>query len=121
MPFDGEHLKQIIAVTMVFGTPIVIVVAVLIYRLRRARELHATIRELAARGLPIPPELFDEGSSMSPRSMLRYGVTLVAVGIGLIVMFVTQGEADNWGVGAIPLAVGIGYLVLWRLENRAPG
>lgn len=115
---DGESLKQVLAIIGVFGSPVVIVIAVLMFRLSRARELHNTIRQLAEKGIPIPPQLFEE--SNDARRPLRAGVALIALGLGLIVAFLTSDNAALWGVGTIPLLVGVGFLVVWRLENQPP-
>ena len=93
-----------------------IIVMVLDYRHRRTQQLHDTIARLADKGLPIPPELL---TPPLPKSRLRGALTLVGLGIGLMVYFVAQADG-NWGVGAIPLAIGVAQLIAWKLENPTP-
>ncbi len=110
--------------------PIVAIVGGLLYKWNREQMLHETIRQLAAKGQPIPPELL---AGRTPRAgaapaspagpaALRSGVKLVAVGIGLALMFrVMQPNDWLWAIGMIPLCLGLGYLVLWKLESpRTP-
>lgn len=113
---EGETAKQVLAVIGVFGTPVIIVISVLLYKWMRERELHRTIRALVERGQPLPPELFQEREGK--KSPLHNGVLLVAIGLGLIIMFLNGDDPQQWGIGAIPLLVGLGYLLVWRLENR---
>jgi hypothetical protein len=92
---------------------IVIIVLVMDYRHRRTQQLHETVTRLAEKGLPIPPELL---TPPVPKSRLRGALTLVGLGVGLIALFIAQGDG-NWGVGAVPLAIGLAQLVAWKLEN----
>lgn len=104
-------------VAIVFGFPVAIVVVVLIFRQRRNAMLHKTLAAMIDKGVPIPPELLTP-AERRPKSDLRRGITLVATGIGMVVFFALQHE-EVWGLGLIPLLIGIGYLVVWRLDpNR---
>jgi hypothetical protein len=93
---------------------IAIIVLVLDFRHRRTQQLHETVTRLAEKGLPVPPELL---SPPLPKSRLRGALTLVGLGLGLIALFIAQGDSSNWGVGAVPLAIGLAQLVAWKLEN----
>jgi hypothetical protein len=93
---------------------IAIIVLVLDYRHRRAQQLHDTVTRLAEKGLPVPPELL---TPPVPKSRLRGALTLIGLGVGLIALFIAQGDYSNWGVGAVPLAIGLAQLVAWKLEN----
>lgn len=101
---------------MVFVIGLVLVV--LEYRHRRERQLHETVARLAEKGLPVPPELF--ATQSAPKSRLLGALTLIGLGIGLIVFFLASG-GDNWGVGAIPLAIGLAQLLAWKLGQAKVG
>ena len=115
--FAIGSLTELVAVVLIFGTPVIIVSAILSYRWRRARQLNETIVRLAEKGLPIPPELFVEVKTKG-KSPLRTGVILVAVGAGLVCFSASMYNEFPWGIGMIPLLMGIGYLIVWKLENR---
>ena len=93
-----------------------------LYTYYRVRKLRSEERLAAiARGVDIPmePELNQAGRSR------RMGILLVSGAIGYIVTFglIAQIEAnrDVWTaavLGIIPLAVGIGYFVDWKLIHR---
>ena len=109
----------LLAVILVFGTPVIIVIAILIHKARRTAAIHDTVVRLAEKGLPVPPELFVERRPDDMSSALRKGVILVAVGLGLTIFFLTlQDRQAPWGVGMIPLLIGVGYLIVWKLEGR---
>ncbi len=106
-------LVPLFAMVFVIG----VVLVVLEYRHRRDRQLHDTIVHLSEKGLSVPPELLTPQSS--PKSRLHGAMTLVGLGAGLVVLFLAQGDG-NWGIGAVPLAVGLAQLVAWKLEGTKP-
>jgi hypothetical protein len=105
--------------------PIIIVAIVMFSRNVSSRQRHETIGRMIEKGLPVPPELLgpqhDMFATKSPRpSSLRTAFTLMGLGVGLIIFFVAKG-GDNWGIGAIPLAIGLAQLLAWKLEKPQPG
>jgi hypothetical protein len=120
--FDYDGMGGIIAllvVILVFGTPVIIVIAILVHKARRTQRIHDTVVKLAEKGLPIPPDLFVDRASDDGKSSLHKGVILVAVGIGLTIFFLSIPDSRGpWGVGMIPLLIGIGYLIVWKLEGK---
>ena len=121
LDFDSMGgLVALLAVVLVFGTPIIIVIAILMHKASRTRRIHQTVVALAEKGLPVPPDLFIDRPS-DTTSSLHKGVILVAVGLGLVLFFLSLPNRNGpWGVGIIPLLIGIGYLIVWKLEGRKP-
>jgi hypothetical protein len=112
-------IVALLSVVLVFGTPVIIVIAILMHKARRTQRIHETVLRLAEKGLPIPPDLFVDKPPEDMRSSLHKGVVLIAVGLGLTIFFLTIPERNvPWGVGMIPLLIGVGYLIVWRLESR---
>lgn len=120
--FDFDSMKGLVAllaVTLVFGTPIIIVIAILVHKSRRTQRIHQTVVALAEKGLPIPPDLFIDRPPADSTSTLHKGVVLIAVGLGLTIFFLSMTERHApWGVGMIPLLIGVGYLIVWKLEGK---
>lgn len=107
--------------TTLFGAPVLIVAAVMFFSYLKSRSLHRTVRMMVEKGQPVPPELFaTPGSPLKQRNDLRRGVVLSCIGIGLIIFLagVNGGfGGGEWAVGVIPLMVGLGYLLVWKLEG----
>ena len=100
------------AIILGIGAPIALVGLILWYKSRKTRMIHETALRLAEKGQPVPPELFL--GAEEPFSDLRRGVVLVALGLGLA-LFMYQMDKP-WSLGLIPLFMGAGYLVVWKLD-----
>ncbi len=102
--------------TTLFGAPVMIVAAIMFFSYLKSRSLHRTVREMVAKGQPVPPELFaTPGTRIRTRSDLRRGVILVTIGVGLMIFFgaVTDWESGGpWVIGVIPFLIGAAYLAL---------
>ncbi len=86
----------------------------------KSRSLHRTVREMVAKGQEVPASLFAPPPVMKARSDLRRGVVLLMVGLGLMIFFgaVNDWEGGVWSLGVIPFVIGLGYLLVWKLEDR---
>ncbi len=106
-------------VFIVFACPVAIIGVILFYRHRRNLALHKTLAAMIDRGVPIPPELLQPETPVQkePRDDLRGGLVLVGVGLGLI-FFLLALHNHAWGVGFIPLMIGIGRLIAWKLVKK---
>jgi len=102
-------------VFIVFACPVAIVGTILFYRHRRNLVLHKTLAAMIDKGVPIPPELLQP--EKRPKSDLQRAFVLIGVGLGLILFFLAM-HNDVWGVGFIPLLMGIGYLLAWKLAKK---
>src|SRR5262249_25391936 len=89
------------------------------YNSRKDRERHETLRAMIQRGGAIPPELLVPPAKK--QSHWRRGLTLVAGGLGTAI-FVAATPAGNgiWTVGFIPMLIGAGYLISWKLLRPEP-
>jgi len=112
----GE-LIGLTAVVLIFGTPIIIVLSILANRAKRQRMIHDLVLKLAEKGQPIPPELFMDPVVVRQKSDLRSGITLMAIGFGLMGFFYFVGVTEAMGIGFIPLMIGLGYFVAWKIEQ----
>jgi hypothetical protein len=90
-----------------------VIVAFLWFRARRMAQNHETALKLVEKGQPIPESLF--GSGETPYSDLRRGIVLVMLALGLGIFMYTANLP--WSVAAIPLFMGIGYLIVWKLDE----
>jgi Domain of unknown function (DUF6249) len=119
---DGALMAiPIIAIifSMVFGAPVLIVAAIMFFSYLRSRSLHRTVRDMVEKGQAVPPALFAPPPAVRARSDMRRGVVLVMVGFGLMIFFgaVNDWEGGSWAIGIIPFLIGVGHLLVWKLEG----
>lgn len=123
-----KHLAPFAVPLLALCIPIFAIVMRSLERMRRNNNLHATLRHLSEHGTPIPPELLeaatrDQTHSQKPwtaASQLRAGIINVAIGLGLMLLFVAMRPDEDWlwVIGAIPTMIGLGFLLIWRIETR---
>ena len=124
---DDDDLGSIIAIPIIgiifstlFGAPVLVVAAVMFFSYLKSRSLHRTVREMVEKGQEVPAALFAAPPVIRERSDLRRGVVLLMVGFGLMIFFgaVNDWEGGAWSLGVIPFVIGLGYLLVWKLEGR---
>ena len=133
-----------LATLLVFLVPLLIVVLLIWYKLRKNRIANETMLKLAERGVVPPATAMDAVASGTAASVaaaaapaqgnpaydqarylhrrtvwsdLRKGVILCAVGLGLSFWSMLDDGTPN-SVGLILLFVGLGYCLLWFFEDR---
>ena len=101
---------------ILFGTllPVLIVWLALRYKASRNQLVYDTAVKLAEKGQPVPAELF--ANLNPPGSDLRRGFVLVMLGVAICICLYELGVP--WTFGLIPLLMGVGFLIVWRLESR---
>ena len=120
----GERLAvPIVAIVFLtlFGAPVLIVAVIMYFGFSKNRMMHRTIRLMVEKGQPVPPALLaPPPSAVRQRSDMRRGVVLVMVGFGLMLFLgaVNEWEGGAWAIGIIPFLIGVGYLLVWKLEGR---
>lgn len=105
----------------IFGAPVLIIAVILYFGFSKNRMMHRTIRMMAEKGQPIPPALLaPPAPAVRQRSDMRRGVVLCMVGLGLMLFFgaVNEWEGGSWAIGVIPFVIGLGYLLVWKLEGK---
>jgi hypothetical protein len=113
----------IVGITMlaVFGAPVLIVALAGMFIFSASRQRHRTIRMMVEKGQPVPAELLMAPTRATRRhSDMRRGVIWTMVGIGLMVWLgaVNDWEGGAWSFGLIPFLIGLGYLSVWKLEDK---
>ena len=94
--------------------PVMMVGIILWYKTRRNQLLHETALKLVEKGQPVPAALFVD--QREPHSNLRRGVVLIMAGLGISLSLYLFGM-QFWTFGIIPLFMGVGYLIVWKLES----
>ena len=120
MPAEIIPLVGIVFLS-IFGAPVLIVILIGVFSIVVSRSRQRTIRMLVEKGQPVPAELLAPAArSVRRRSDVRRGVVWTMVGLGLMVWLaaVNDWEGGAWSFGLIPFLIGLGYLIIWKLENK---
>jgi hypothetical protein len=126
-----------LVVGSIFLTPVILLVGIIWYKLRKTRLQNEAMLALAARGVvpaaqaadalatgaspaSVAPQVYQQALAVRKRlvwSDLRKGVILSMIGLAFLFYAVTGSGEPSW-VGLVLLFVGAGYIVLWWLEGR---
>ena len=112
-----------IPLVVVLG-PTLIVLIFLRYRYLQTQARYNTLLQLAEKGVDLAPQLLVEPQTV--HSERRRALVLIGAGIGVMATFLAlPGHFDNglsldslWGLGLLPLMIGLGYLASWWLNRR---
>jgi hypothetical protein len=125
---DLRKMNEFVAIPIVaivflsiFGAPVLIVIMIGIFALMGSRMRQRTIRMMVEKGQPVPAELLaPEVRHVRRRSDVRRGVVWTMVGLGLMIWLaaVNDWEGGAWSFGLIPFLIGLGYLIVWKLEGK---
>jgi Domain of unknown function (DUF6249) len=104
----------------IFGAPVLIVGLILYFSFSRQRALHRTVRMMVEKGQPVPEALLNPPPAQRQRSDVRRGVVLTMIGVGVTVFLgaASEWEGGAWTLGLIPLLIGVGYLLVWKLDTK---
>jgi hypothetical protein len=117
-----EFVIPIVAITLltVFGAPVLIVGLIMYFSFSRSRAMHRTVRMMVEKGQPVPEALLNPPPAQRQRSDLRRGVVLTMIGIGVMAFLgaASDWEGGAWTLGLIPFLIGVGYLLVWKLDTK---
>jgi hypothetical protein len=125
---DLRKMREFVAIPIVaivflsiFGAPVLIVIVIGLFALAGSRMRQRTIRMMVEKGQPVPAELLaPEIRAVRRRSDVRRGVIWTMIGLGVMIFFgaVNDWEGGAWSLGLIPFLIGLGYLIVWKLERK---
>jgi Domain of unknown function (DUF6249) len=104
----------------IFGAPVLIVGLILYFSFSKSRALHRTVQMMVEKGQPVPEALLNPPPAQRQRSDLRRGVVLTMIGIGVMAFLgaASEWEGGAWTLGLIPFLIGVGYLLVWKLDTK---
>lgn len=122
-----EPLLMFFIPALVMLSPILITTLVLRYRKHRAEMRYQFLLKLAESGAAIPANL--PGEATPQHCDRRRGIVLLAGGIGISVTLLAlplnyhlgHPMGELWGLGILPMALGLGYLINWALNRNNAG
>jgi Domain of unknown function (DUF6249) len=124
---SDEHIPAIaipivaIVFLSIFGAPVLIVIMIGVFALIISRSRQRTIRMMVEKGQPVPAELLAPHTrAVRQRSDVRRGVIWTMIGLGAMIFLgaVNDWEGGAWSIGLIPFLIGLGYLIVWKLETK---
>lgn len=109
---------------VVMAAPVLVTLIMLRYRYRQTQARYQALLQLADKGVALPPQLLVEPHVAYCER--RRALVLIGGGLGLMATFLAlPGQLDNgqrigglWGLGLLPLMIGLGYLASWWLNRR---
>lgn len=119
-----DILPMLIIPALVLLPPILVTALVLRYRRARAEMRYRFLLQLTEAGVALPETL--PGEATPQQCDRRRALVLLAGGIGLSATLVSlpldyhagHRLAELWGLGILPVALGLGYLGNWYLARR---
>jgi Domain of unknown function (DUF6249) len=115
-PSINVHLNSHIETALFWGTSLAIVAIVFMFLWLRERGRLELARTLVEHGKELPPQLLAPSRRRRPNSDLRRGILGVMIGLGMAASFMLSEHRSHWALSLIPGLVGVGYLLIWRLE-----
>ncbi|WPB80245.1 DUF6249 domain-containing protein [Archangium violaceum] len=113
---DFDPTPAIVSMSF-FGCLLTGFLAFLVAGYRKARQLHETVRLMVEKGAEIPQGLLAPVPRRKP-SDLRRGIILSTTGLGLTVFLGALPHAEGaWGAGVTLLLIGVGHMIVWRLQQ----
>jgi hypothetical protein len=119
-----DILPMLVIPALLMLPPILITALVLRYRRARAEMRYRFLLQLVESGVALPATL--PGEATPQQCDRRRALVLLAGGIGLSATLVSlplhyhvgRPLSELWGLGILPVALGLGYLVNWLLTRR---
>lgn len=109
----------------VLALPLAIIVLTLRFLRQQTDARYRTLLQLAEKGADLPLDVL--ASRRRPQDDRRRAIVLISGGLGLMLCLLAlpvqtehgQSIGEIWGVGLLPVMMGLGYLLNWWLETRA--
>jgi hypothetical protein len=120
-----DILPMLVIPALVLLPPVLLTALVLRYRRTRAEMRYRFLLQLAESGVALPTTL--PGEPTPQQCDRRRALVLLAGGVGLSATLLSlpldyhagHRLGELWGLGILPVALGLGYLGNWYLTRRA--
>ena len=125
-----QHLVPFAIPLLALCIPIIAIIMAGLVRIKRHQQLHETIRQITGKGMAVPEDLIkavvsdntSQPKNWSPASQLRSGIINISIGLGLMALMFSIDPSEIemlwWGIGAVPVIIGLGFLVIWKIESK---
>ena len=115
--FAEDIIIPIVAITLVFGMPIIIVFFAFYFRYKNRKAKYQLAEKALAAGQPIPENIFNEKGKGSPT--LNKGITNTCTGIGLFIfLWAITGAFSIGCIGLLVMFTGIGQIIIHYTSQK---
>ncbi|MDP4271022.1 MAG: DUF6249 domain-containing protein [Bacteroidota bacterium] len=116
---SGTHwdVVALFSVVSPFLTGFLIVLIILIFNHRNKKAKYRLMEKAIEAGREIPQSFFEE--KKPKKTPLQSAFALIGTGIGLFLMLWFVADHDVAFVGAIPLLIGLGKLLAYKMEEKS--
>lgn len=113
----SQDEKQI---ALAFFLVVAVVIGLVLLAYYRVAVLrHQTLQAMVEKGMQIPAELLDQAARPGRASRdQRRGILLVCTGVGIALFLLADSGPEEAMLGMIPALIGVGYLIVARIEAR---
>lgn len=115
MPLNGFGIVMICLLPFLFVATIIIVT--IKAKNRESQRRYDLYNKSLEMGQTVPEHFFDEPKKANAPSNLKKGILWLVVGLGIVISFLVMKENDALIVGIIPIFIGIGYLLVHKLDK----
>ena len=108
-------------------SPVIFACGMFFAKYRGYQQLHEKFRSMIENGTPIPAELLSASAPKPPKPLsvpklpgqsdFRRAILLIVFGAGAAILLGVA-TPRGWSLGLIPVFIGAGYLILWKLDQR---
>ncbi len=114
----GTVLIGVPTVILIFGMPLFLLLALLGAGNRKRKQKMELVELYIKSDRDIPEHVMTGLDNGGSASSLKSGLTLTAVGLGIVAALGANGAEEAVGFGLIPMFLGIARLVFWFLVER---
>lgn len=128
--FDNQKIQTtlipIVGIVFVFGVPAITLIIIILlssrYKLKTQKARYLVIEKAIESGRELPDRFFEELESKKPASgkkRLSTALTLISLGISILFFGIITENKYVWSLSPIPLLIGLGQLLVYKLELRS--
>ena len=114
-------MEAIIVPVAFFIALTIIVVTALYINHKNKSKIQDTLQLSIDKGQDLSPDLVKAILRDKPFDDLKKGVILITIGLSIAVFSLfdaTEQDFEMIGIGLIPVIVGLGYIVVWKLRPK---
>ncbi|MFT4636464.1 MAG: hypothetical protein ACI854_000996 [Arenicella sp.] len=106
------------AIVLVFGMPLFLLIALLAAGNRKRKQKMELVDLYIKNDRDIPEHVLNGLDNGGSASSLKSGLTLTAIGLGIVAALNVVGADELAGFGLIPMFLGIARLIFWFLVEK---